>query len=351
MPVRLGELAVRYGCELRGDPDVAVDHVATLQEAGAGALAFLANPKYRKHLAVTRAAAVVLDAASAEACPTNALIAANPYATYARIAQLLYPVAVFTPGRHPRANIEAGAQIDTTAWIGPGCHVAGAAVIGAHVYLGPGTVVLERAQVGAHTRCVAHVTLCEGVRIGERCVLHPGVVIGADGFGHAPDTDGYVKLPQVGSVVIGDDVEIGANTTIDRGAIADTIVERGVKIDNQVQVGHNCRIGEHTVIAGCVGISGSVTIGRRCMIGGMVGIVGHLQIADDVYLTGKTMVSHSITQAGLYSGQLPFDEARRFRRNSARFQKLDELARRVRRLEKGKGADEPGSPDDMDALD
>ncbi len=194
------------------------------------------------------------------------------------------------------------------------------------------------AVVGADTRLVAHVTLCAGVRLGERCLLHPGVVIGADGFGHAPDQGGYVKIPQVGSVLIGDDVEIGANSTIDRGAIGDTVIERGVKIDNQVQVGHNCRIGEHTVISGCVGISGSVTIGRRCMIGGMVGIVGHLQITDDVYLTGKTMVTHSITKPGLYSGQLPFDEARRFRRNSARFQQLDELARRVRALEKGAGA-------------
>jgi UDP-3-O-[3-hydroxymyristoyl] glucosamine N-acyltransferase len=176
------------------------------------------------------------------------------------------------------------------------------------------------------------------VRLGERCLLHPGVVIGADGFGHAPDQDGYVKIPQVGSVLVGDDVEIGANSTIDRAAIGDTVIECGVKIDNQVQIGHNCRIGEHTVISGCVGVSGSVTIGRRCMIGGMVGIVGHLQITDDVYLTGKTMVTHSITKPGLYSGQLPFDEARRFRRNSARFQQLDELARRVRTLEKGAGS-------------
>jgi UDP-3-O-[3-hydroxymyristoyl] glucosamine N-acyltransferase len=206
--------------------------------------------------------------------------------------------------------------------------------VGEGVYLGPGTVVMERTTLGTRTRCVANVTLCAGVRTGERCLLHPGVVIGADGFGHAPDRDGYVKVPQVGSVTLGDDVEVGASTTIDRGTIDDTVIERGVKIDNQVQIGHNCRIGEHTVIAGCVGISGSTTIGRRCMIGGMVGIVGHLEICDDVYLTGKTMVSHSITKPGLYSGQLPLDEARRFRRNSARFQKLDELAQRVARLER-----------------
>jgi UDP-3-O-[3-hydroxymyristoyl] glucosamine N-acyltransferase len=346
MPLSLGELAVRFGCELHGDPDVHVDRVATLQAAVPGTLAFLANPRYRKHLVTTRASAVVLDAASAAECPTNALVAANPYATYARIAQALSAEPAFTGGRHPRAVVEEGASVHPTAWIGPQCYVGAGAVVGAGVYLGPGTVVLERVTLGAHTRCVANVTLCAGVRVGERCLLHPGVVIGADGFGHAPDRDGYVKVPQLGAVELGDDVEVGSNTTIDRGAIDDTVIERGVKIDNQVQIGHNCRVGEHTVIAGCAGISGSVTIGRRCMIGGMVGVVGHLEICDDVYLTGKTMVTHSITKPGLYSGQLPFDEARRFRRNSARFQKLDELAQRVARLERAarkSGGDAPAA--------
>ncbi len=343
MPVPLGELAARFGCELRGDPDTPIERVATLQEAGAGAITFLANSRYRRHLPGTQAAAVVLDASTVDDCPTNALIAANPYATYARIAQVLYAEAASPSGRHPSAVIEADATVDLTAWIGPNAYVGAGATIGARVQVGPNSVVFDRVVIGADTRLVAHVTLCAGVRLGERCLLHPGVVIGADGFGHAPDQGGYVKIPQVGSVLVGDDVEIGANSTIDRAAIGDTVIERGVKIDNQVQVGHNCHIGEHTVISGCVGISGSVTVGRRCMIGGMVGIVGHLQITDDVYLTGKTMVTHSITRPGLYSGQLPFDEARRFRRNSARFQQLDQLARRVRALEKGAGpADEDG---------
>jgi UDP-3-O-[3-hydroxymyristoyl] glucosamine N-acyltransferase len=345
MPVSLGELAARFGCELHGDPTVEVARVATLQEAAPGAVSFLANSRYRKHLPGTRASAVVLEAAGVEDCPTNALVAANPYATYARIAQMLYPESPVTGGRHASAVIEPGALVDASAWIGPQVYVGAAARIEAGASLGPGCVVLAGALVGAGTRLVAQVTLAGGARVGARCLLHPGVVIGADGFGHAPDSDGYVKIPQIGSVVIGDDVEIGANTTIDRGAIGDTVIENGVKIDNQVQVGHNCRIGEHTVISGCVGISGSVTIGKRCMIGGMVGVVGHLQIADDVYLTGKTMVSHSITRAGLYSGQLPFDEARRFRRNSARFQQLDELARRVRALERGQ-ASAPADGDD-----
>jgi UDP-3-O-[3-hydroxymyristoyl] glucosamine N-acyltransferase len=334
MPRSLAELAVMFGCELRGDPDARVDRVATLQEAGPGSLAFLANSRYRRHLATTGATAVVLDAANAEHCPTSALVAANPYATYARIAQALNPEPTFAGGRHPSAVVEESAQVHPGAWLGPNCYVGAGAVVGDRTYLGPGTVVLERATIGAGTRCVANVTLCEDVRIGERCLFHPGAVIGADGFGHAPDRDGYVKIPQLGSVTIGDDVEVGASSTIDRGAIGDTVIERGVKIDNQVQIGHNCRVGEHTVIAGCAGISGSVTIGRRCMIGGMVGVAGHLEICDDVYVTGKTLITSSITRPGLYSGQLPHDEARRFRRNSARFQKLDVLAQRVARLER-----------------
>jgi UDP-3-O-[3-hydroxymyristoyl] glucosamine N-acyltransferase len=342
MPVSLGELAVRFGSELHGDP------VATLQDASSGAVAFLANPRYRKHLAGTRATVVVLDAASLGHCRTNALVATNPYATYARIARHLNPEPGFDGGRHPSAVVEPDASVDATAWVGPHCYVGSGAVIGPGVFLGPGTLVLPGVTVGRDSRCVARVTLCERVQIGERCLLHPGVVIGADGFGHAPDQDGYVKVPQLGAVTVGDDVEVGANTTIDRGTIDDTVIGDGVKIDNQVQIGHNCRVGEHTVIAGCAGISGSVTIGKRCMVGGMVGLAGHLEVVDDVYLTGKTMVTSSITRPGLYSGQLPADEARRFRRNSARFQKLDELAQRVRRLERAQrpGGDASGNDDD-----
>jgi UDP-3-O-[3-hydroxymyristoyl] glucosamine N-acyltransferase len=339
MPVRLAELAVRFGCELQGDPEALVERVATLQEAGPGSVAFLANPRYRRFLASTRATAVVLDAAAAAGCPVAALVTGNPYATYARIAQLLYPDPAMAPGRHPTAVVEDGATVDPLAWIGAQAFVARGAVIGPGACVGPGSMVLGGASVGEGSRLVARVTLCEGVRIGRRCLLHPGVVVGSDGFGQAPDAGVYIKVPQVGSVSVGDDVELGANTTIDRGAIGDTVIDDGVRIDNQVQVGHNVRIGAHTVIAGCAGISGSTTIGRRCMIGGMVGIAGHLEICDDVAITGKTLVSGSIRQPGLYSGALPADDTRRFRRNSARFQKLDELVRRVRRLEAEAGAD------------
>jgi UDP-3-O-[3-hydroxymyristoyl] glucosamine N-acyltransferase len=279
----------------------------------------------------------VLDAASASGCPVPALIASNPYATYARIAQLLHPEPAVNGGRHPSAVVEEGATIEPSAWLGAGSYVGRGVRIGARTYVGPGCVILGDAVVGADCRLVARVTLCKDVQIGDRCILAPGAVIGADGFGHAPDKDGYVKIPQLGTVVIGDDVDVGANTTIDRGTLGDTVVEDGVKIDNLVMVAHNVRIGAHTVIAAMVGIAGSATIGKRCMLGGQSGIVGHLEICDDVALTGKTMVSRSITKPGVYSGQLPADEARSFRRNSARFQKLDDLARRVRRLEGSAG--------------
>mgnify|MGYP001180942667 CR=1 FL=1 len=346
MPVRLADLAVRFGCELRGDPELLVDRVASLADAADGSLAFLANPRYRRHLATTRATAVVLAAADAEACPAAALVARNPYATYARIAQVLHPAPMFAGGRHPRAVVGGGAGVHPTAWVGPRAHGASGARIGARVHVGPGSQVLEGASVGPDSRLVASVTLCSGVRIGSRCILHPGAVIGADGFGHAPDGEAYVKVPQVGSVVIGDDVEVGANSAIDRGAIGDTVIEDGVKIDNLVQIAHNARVGAHTVIAACVGVAGSAVIGRRCMLGGMVGIAGHLEICDDVVLTGKTMVSSSITKPGVYSGKLPMDDARVFRRNAARFRKLDELVDRVRRLEGKSGAKEQGGDDE-----
>jgi UDP-3-O-[3-hydroxymyristoyl] glucosamine N-acyltransferase len=337
MPARLAELAVRFGCELRGDPDAQVDHVAPLQEANEGSVAFLANARYRRFLPNTRATAVVLEAAYVDECPVAVLIARNPYATYARIAAYLHPPPAFAPGRDPTAVVDQSAQIDPSAWVGAHCFIGAGVAIGADVFVGPGSVVLAGARIGASSRLVAKATVCEDVRIGERCILHPGVVIGADGFGHAPDAGGYVKVPQLGSVLIGNDVEVGSNTTIDRGTIGDTTIGDGVKIDNQVQIGHNVRIGEHTVIAGCAGISGSAVIGRRCMLGGMVGVVGHLEICDDVAVTGRTMVSSSIHKPGMYSGSLPADESRRFRRNSARFQKLDELARRVRSLERAAG--------------
>jgi UDP-3-O-[3-hydroxymyristoyl] glucosamine N-acyltransferase len=336
----LGELAVRHGLELHGDPDARVERVGTLHGAGPDAVSFLANPRYRKYLATTRAGAVVVEPALAEECAVPALVAANPYAAYARIAADLHPGPDFTPGISPAAHVADGAEIATDAGVAPGAVIEAGAHIGAGAWIGPNCVVGAGAEVGAGSRLVASVTLCHGVRIGARVLLHPGVVIGGDGFGIAREPAGWIKVPQVGSVVIGDDVEIGANTTIDRGAIEDTVIEDGVKLDNQIQVGHNVRIGAHTVVAGCAAIAGSTNIGRNCMIAGCTGIGGHLEIADGVMITGMSMVSHSISKPGVYSGALPFDEAARWRRNAARFRQLDKLARRVARMERDRGDDE-----------
>ena len=328
----LGELAVRFGCSLRGDPQARVDHVATLERADAGAVSFLANPKYRRHLQKTQAGAVIIDAKSAEQCSAPVLIANNPYATYARIAQLLHPLPTATAGVHASAAVHESARIDPTASIGPLVAIAADVIVGARAVIGPGCVLLSGVQVGSDSRLAANVTLCVGVKIGERCMLNPGVVIGGDGFGIAPDREGWVKVPQVGSVRIGNDVEIGANTTIDRGAIEDTVIEDGVKLDNQIQIGHNVHIGAHTVMAACSGVSGSTSIGRRCMIAGQVGFSGHLSICDDVMVTGRTFVNSSIQTPGTYSGGLTHEEAGSFRKNAARFHQLDKLARTVRQL-------------------
>jgi len=331
MAVRLGELAVRFGCRLRGDPETGVASVATLEAAQPGSVAFLANPRYRRFLGNTRASAVILEPRYADECPTAALLAENPYALYARIAAVLHPVPHSPAGVHPTAVIGAGCAIPATASVGPCAVLEEGVRLGERVVIGPGCVLQSGASVDDDSRLVARVTVCRGVRIGRRALLHPGCVIGADGFGFAPDADGWVKVPQLGAVSIGDDVEIGANTTVDRGAIDDTVVEHGVKLDNLIQVGHNVRIGAHTAIAGCVGISGSTTIGRRCLIGGAVGIAGHLVIADDVVVTGMTLVSRSLTRPGTYSSALPAQEARRFRRNAGRFRRLDEWYRRSHR--------------------
>ena len=344
----LGELAVRFGCTLQGDPDIRVTHVATLERADSQALAFLANPRYRRFLSQTKAGAVVLDAKSAAQCPVAALIAKNPYAIYARIAALLHPAPPVVAGRHATAVIDPSAVIDPTAAIGPLAVVGARARVGARCAIGPGCVLLDDVTLGADTRLVANVTLCISVAIGERCLVHPGVVIGGDGFGLAPADGEWLKVPQVGGVRIGNDVEIGANTTIDRGAIDDTVLEDGVKLDNQIQIGHNVRIGAHTAIAGCTGISGSTTIGARCMIAGQVGVAGHLSICDDVVVTGRSFVNSSIRKPGYYSGGLTVDESTRFRKNAARFHRLDELARQVRRLTGEAGSEGAGEDEDKD---
>jgi len=336
--ISLGELVARLGGTLKGDPDIRLTEVGTLSTAGEGALSFLANPHYRSQLAATRAGCVVLGKDDAEQSPVAVIVTDDPYVYYARAAALIAPAPKVAPGIHPSAVIHPTAQIDSTAWIGPQAVIGERARVAADASIGPGCVLGEGVYIGTGTRLIANVTVLAEAVLGARCLLHPGVVVGGDGFGIAWDGDGWIKVPQLGSVEIGDDVEIGANTAIDRGAIENTVIESGVKLDNLIQIGHNVRIGQHTVIAGCTGISGSTTIGPRCMIAGQVGIAGHLEIAGGTVITGKTLVSHSIHEAGQFSGALPMDDSRKWRRNSARFRNLNDLARRVAQLER-KGKD------------
>ena len=334
MTATLGEIAAAINAELRGDPADEITNVASLHNAAPGDLTFYANTRYRADLEATRASAVMLAAADAQACPTASLITEDPYLAYAKAARFLNPVPEFTPGIHPSAVVEAGADVATSCFVGANSVIGAGAVIGAHTCVGPGCVVEEGVKIGSHCRIHSRVTLMQRVEIGMRVLVHPGVVIGADGYGIANDSGRWLKIPQLGNVIIGDDVEIGANTTIDRGALEDTVIEAGVKIDNQVQIGHNVRVGEHTAIAGAAVVAGSVKIGRRCMIGGASAINGHIEIADDVVLTGMSGVSNSIRQAGVYSSGVPVTDNLTWRKNMVRFKRLDELARRVAAMEK-----------------
>jgi UDP-3-O-[3-hydroxymyristoyl] glucosamine N-acyltransferase len=341
----LGELAVRFGCELRGDPAKRVGSVAALS-GGPDSLGFVASAAYRDALRVTRLGAVVVDGQMAEDCPTAALVHRNPHATFARIATLLHPAAAVQPGIDATAHIDAGARIDPGAQVGPFAVIGAGAVIGPRAFIGTQSIVGDGVEIGADTRLLARVTLCPGTRIGARCILHPGAIVGSDGFGNARDGQMWVKVPQVGGVLVGDDVEIGANTTIDRGALGDTVIEEGVRLDNQIQIGHNVSIGAHTAIAACTGIAGSTRIGRRCMIGGGTGIGGQLVLGDDIIIAGFGMVTKSIDKPGLYSSVVPVEEARLWRRIVGRIKRLDVMAARIRKLESAAGIGAAGQDND-----
>jgi UDP-3-O-[3-hydroxymyristoyl] glucosamine N-acyltransferase len=346
MAISLGELAVRFGCELRGDPDTLVDRVATLAGADASSLTFLANPRYKSQLAQTHAAVVVLDKASAAECPTAALISANPHAAYARMAAVLHPRPYGLPGIHATAVVADSAHIDPTAHIGPLCVIGERVVIGPRAFVGPQCILEDDVNLAEDIYLAAHVTLCRSVQVGARTVMQPGAVVGGDGFGFASEQRRWVKVPQVGTVRIGSDVEIGANTTIDRGAVDDTVIEDGVKLDNLIMIAHNVRVGAHTAIAALTGVSGSTTIGKRCQIAGEVAIGGHLTICDDVVFLGTTMVSHSITEPGIYSSGIPLEKASVWRRMVARFKRLDRLEARLKKLEGDSGAPQQEEDDD-----
>ncbi len=331
----LHDIAAQLGGEVIGATEFRYTGIAPLQDATPQQLAFLANPKYRKQLDTTAAGAVIVGHAERDATRLPRIVTANPYAYYARV------VALFHPSRSAPAGVHAHAVVDASAEIGNGVSIAAFAVIGknvrlgSNVVIGEGCVVGDDVVIGGGSRLYPRAVIYHGCSIGKHCILHSGTVIGADGFGLANDNGHWLKIPQVGRVVIGDEVEVGANTTIDRGAMGDTVIEDGVKLDNQIQIGHNCRIGAHTAIAGCVGIAGSTKVGQRCTIGGGAGIVGHITIGDDVHISGFTLVSKSIPQAGTYTSisSTPFTSHADWLKLAAHLRHLDTYADKLKTLQ------------------
>ena len=334
MTFTLDELSRKVNGELSGDPACAIDSVGELSCAVSGQISFLSSASFRQYLASTKASAVILTKVDKECCPVNSIVVDDPYLAYAQIANLLHPAEKQTEsGIHPSAVISESATIHKSATIGPLCVLDEDSVIEANVIIGPGCVIGRRVTLKEASRLEANVTIWHDTQIGKQCLIHSGVVIGADGFGIAQQKDGkWINIPQLGKVVIGNDVEVGANTTIDRGALTNTVLEDGVKIDNLCQIAHNVHIGVNTVIASSTAIAGSAKIGSNCKIGGCVGIVGHLEITDNVVITGMSMVSRSISKPGIYSSGMLLDDNKRWNKNAVRFKQLDELAKQVKKL-------------------
>lgn len=330
---RLSEIASKLGGRVIGDAGARITQIATLETAQPDQISFLTNSKYRAHLATTRAGAVILAEADAGATELPRIVTENPYAYFAKVSAMLNPLPEAKPGVHPSAVIGAGAKIDATASIAATAVIGEGASIGAFSVIGEGCFVGANVIIGSQARLYPRVVIYRDCVIGDNLIAHSGAVIGSDGFGFAMEEGRWNKIPQIGRVVIGNDVEIGANTTIDRGALNDTVIEEGVKLDNQIQVAHNVRIGAHTAIAGCVGIAGSTTIGRYCRIGGSAGILGHLQIVDHVEIAAFTLIGKSIREAGSYAAIFPFSKTDDWRKNTVHLRHLDDLAKRIRALE------------------
>ncbi|MDR0771027.1 MAG: UDP-3-O-(3-hydroxymyristoyl)glucosamine N-acyltransferase [Burkholderiales bacterium] len=344
-PWKLAALAEVIGATLEGDGNLDIRGAAPLDRAGAHDIAFLSDPKYRAHLETTQAAAVILSPreAAAWATPRARLLAANPYAAYAKAANCLYPEPLPPTGVHPTATVAATAQVAADAVIGPHATVGEQAIIGARSVIGAGCAVGDHVTIGNDVRLHPRVVIYSRCVVGDRCVLQSGCVIGADGFGFANEDGRWIKIPQIGRVVLHSDVEIGANTTIDRGALDDTVVEEGAKIDNLVQIGHNGVVGAHAIIAGCAGIAGSVNIGKYCRIGGAAMIGGHLSIADGAIVAAATPLFSSIESPGMYSGVYPVQPHRQWQKNAVQLRQLDTLYKRVRALEKALAGETPAT--------
>jgi UDP-3-O-[3-hydroxymyristoyl] glucosamine N-acyltransferase len=340
MGTRLGELVERFGGHLAGDPEIEVTGIAPLQDAGASHISFLSNSKLRALAAQSNAAALILsplDDPTVAATYTGArIITSNPYAYFARAAQYFVSLDAIVPepGIHPSAVVARSADIHPSAHIGAHVTVEDGAVIKAGAVIDSGCFIGRKAEVGEHTHLFANVSFHAGCRIGKRGIIQSGAVIGADGFGFAVEDGVYIKIPQTGGVVIGDDVEIGSNTSIDRGALSDTVIEEGVKLDNQIQIGHNCHIGAHTAMAGCVGVAGSARIGKHCTFGGAAMVLGHLEIADNVHISSGTMVSRSVLEAGQYTGFYPLAKNAEWEKSAAIVRNLTSMREKIRTLEK-----------------
>jgi len=320
MPVSLAFIVEALGGTLHGDPDVQITGLAPLESASPGQISFLSNPRYQSQLPQSRAECVIVSPALAPVAQLRGacIVADNPYLYFARLTQLwrAQQTVARKPGIHPSAVVDPEAVVDPTATVGPLC------------------VVERGAHIGAHSVLRARVTLGEDCTLGERCIVHSGVVIGADGFGFAPDAGRWEKIEQLGAVQIGNDVEIGANTCIDRGALGNTVIEDGVKLDNLIQIGHNVHIGRHTAMAGCAGVAGSANIGAHCTVGGGAVILGHLRIADNVHISAATVVTKSVLKPGQYTGVFPLDENAAWERNAATLKQLHSLRERIKKLEK-----------------
>ena len=334
MAYKLSELAAHVNGEITGNGDCLIDSVASVEEAGKGAISFVSSNKYKKHLLATEAEAVIVTPELSEGLTLPAIVVANPRAAYARIAALLYPAYKPAAGIHATAIIDESAVVSSSASIAAHVVIDAGVVIGDNVYLGPGCVVGRNSRVANNSYLHANVTVYHDCQIGENCIIHSATVIGADGFGFEHDQGEWLKIPQVGGVIIGNNVEIGACSTVDRGALRDTVIEDGVKLDNHIQIAHNVRVGANTVMSNGVGVAGSTIIGKNCLIGGMTGIKDNIEIADNVMITAMSLVSKPLTKPGSYSSNTPIDDTRTWRKNSARFRQLDELARKIHQLEK-----------------
>ncbi len=331
--VAIKVLAELVSANVVGETDAMVSGIATLENAARGDLCFFSNRKYFKYLASTSATVVILHQNDVVNCPVNALVVDDPYLAYAKIAAFLTEQNINNTDIHCSAVIHDTASLGKNVVIGANAVISKEVSIGDNTVIQSGSVIGENTTIGSFSTLYANVTVYPGITMGDRVVIHSGAVIGGDGFGIANENGKWIKVPQLGSVVIGDDVEIGANTTIDRGAIEDTIIEQGVKLDNLIQIAHNVHIGKNTVMAGCVGVSGSTTIGSNCAIGGGAGLVGHINIADNVQLTGTAFVTRSINSPGVYSSGIPSQDNALWHKNTVRFKQLDSLARRLKSLE------------------